>query len=263
MKRNGKEYLIPMKACRFAALALSGLLLVCTGCAASQEVPETSVPTVAPETLFLVVSAGDCAIRNEEGQTLDYRGGELSGSMTVLKSGTVEVTADYGLCAVQVPYSGRFTYELVSDGADDPWEFSVCGFLDGTYMTYCIARGRGAPGCVEYTGDGVLRVTGRAGARMNLTIGMPDSQLGQSGWVSLFVASAQGEVSLEARGNVLSFSGTAPQTALLSYGGVLPKEEGVSLELKSGNGTLDFSGIFDGKITVAEEDQEEWVLSVN
>lgn len=251
-----------LRRCLLSPL-LCALLLACAGCQA--DVQPTDPPLPKPSTLFLDVDLGAFTVTNGESQTLSYDGA-FSGPMEILEE--FGASQDYTGAEKQVlriPYSPRFTYER-QEGPEGngPWHISLGGFQEGSsYRPLFAARGGGPYGGgaerVEYDEDaGTLLIRGEPrGGLVEFTLSLPDSgaldknNLG-AGWMKLTaMIGGGGEIRLERKGALVSFSGLEPGGALLECGpdsGLL-----LSLNLERGSGTLDFSGAAQREIVLQEE----------
>lgn len=276
LKPNGKSLLKSAKfSKRLPALALAGLLLLCSGCGSSDEpgptpsqsvstaaptpevtpaatpeaassptdvnapvlpAPDVSVEREAPESLSFLAYKGVFTVTNAEGQTLSCDGTSASGTMEFAESNTADA-AGREVFLAQIPYSGHLVCQLPEGPAQGgQWGFDVTE----THRKYFTAIGEGKVKSVEYDASGELVVSGEAGLSLDLTIGMPDSSLGERGWIKLTAVSAEEEVRLEVQGSSLSFFGLDPDKPVtVSYGG-LSSGSDIPLELDSGSGTLFF-----------------------
>lgn len=272
-----------------SALALSGILLLSAGCGSTQEpaadeptpsqavstpapsgtpetastpaasptdvnapasrppAPDISVEREAPASVSFLAYKVAFELTNAQGQTLSYDGTAVSGAMELLEQSEMSDASGTEIFYAQLPYSEHFTCRLPEELAQDrQWGFDMTEI----HRTYFTARGVGNVDSIEYDAAGDLYVAGDAGSALDLTIGMPDSSLGERGWVRLEIKSGEEEVRLEARGNTLSYSGLEAGDISLSYGGGLFSGQGVTLKLTSGSGTLDISNIANGEVSV-------------
>lgn len=273
---------------RFAALSLTGLLLLCSGCgsagkpdadepepsqtltspapsrtpspspassptdidASGARPPATdvSVEREAPDSLSFLAYKGAFTVTSAEDQTLSYDGSAASGTMELLEQASMTDAANREVFFARIPYSEHFTFQLTGSPQSQQWGFDMAE----VHRPYFTVRADGKVKSFEYDAAGDLLVYADEGAGLDLTIGMPDSSLGERGWVRLLITSAGDEVRLEARGNTLSFSGLDYQSGAsvtLDYGGVFSGQSKV-IELTSGSGALDLSGIASGDIAV-------------
>lgn len=247
---------------RLLPLALCGLLLFCAGCQAG--IQPTDPPLPKPSNLFLDVDLGAFTVTNGTGQTLSHDG-TFSGTMEVLEEFGVSEDYTGEKQVLRIPYSPRFVYERQqAPEGSDPWHISLGGFReDSSYRPLFAARGGGPYGGgaerVEYDEDaGSFLIRGEPrGGPVELTLSLPGSSaldkndLG-AGWMKLTaIIGGGGEIRLERKGDLVSFSGLEPNGALLECGpdsGLL-----LSLNLERGSGTLDFSGAGQNEIVLQEE----------
>lgn len=277
---------------RFAALSLTGLLFLCSGCGSSGEpaadepepsqaltspaptptpsqtpspsqassptdidpsdtrpsATDVSVEREAPDNLSFLAYKGAFSVTNAEDQTLSYDGKGASGTMELLEKADLVDAANREVFFARIPYSEHFTFQLTDSARDRQWGFDMAD----VHRTYFTVRADGKAKSFEYDAAGDLLVNADAGAELDLTIGMPDSSLGERGWVRLLITSSGDEVRLESRGNTLYFSGLdykSGTSVTLDYGGVFSGQSKV-IELTSGSGALDLSGIASGDIAV-------------
>lgn len=280
---------------RFAALSLTGLLLLCSGCGSVNEPPadgpepsqavispapssrpaptpgtspssessptdidapsvrppatDVSIEREAPDSLSFLAYKGAFTVSNAEGQTLSHDGSSVSGTMKLLEQANMTDAENREVFYSRIPYSEHFTFQLNDSAQGRQYGFDMAE----VHRPYFTVRTEGKVTGFEYDAAGDLLVYTEAGAALDLTVGMPDSALGERGWVRLLITSAGDEVRLEARGNTLYFSGLDHKSntpVTLDYGGVV-SEQSRTIELSSGSGSLDFSGIAGGDIAVA------------
>ena len=279
---------------RFAALSLTGLLILCSGCGSAGKPPadgpepsqalttsspapsptpgktpppsqessptdidapnarpsatDVSIQREAPDNLSFLAYKGAFTVTNAEDQTLSYDGKGASGTMELLEKADLVDAESREVFFARIPYSEHFTFQLTDSARDRQWGFDMAD----VHRTYFTVRADGKTKSFEYDAAGDLLVNADAGAGLDLTIGMPDSSLGERGWVRLLITSSGDEVRLESRGNTLYFSGLdykSGTSVTLDYGGVFSGQSKV-IELTSGSGALDLSGIDGGDITV-------------
>lgn len=214
-------------------LAATFALLICAGCGEDR-------------TVLLTVSDGDFQISNSQGKTLTYDGG-FSGEMKLisqyyLAEAREDRTGEYTL---EVPYSETFTYQ------GEPGErrsFSVFVSSDQRSWEYAVS-GTGLEEVVlSLTGE--ITLTG-SDMEFQLFLSLPCTGLGKHGCVRLRGWGGD-KVTVKATESGIEFSGLAPEGAWLSYAGAVENPY-VDLDLEVGNGTLDFSQIAEGVITVTED----------
>lgn len=212
--------------------------------------PQISIERQVPEVLQFLTAVTSFTLTNAEGQTLTRSGTETSGTMEFTQQ---QLSAESGsdIFYAQIPYSTSFTCEPDASSSSGEWGFEIIGSGSTAYnWCHCVAKGSGKLESLEYDVGGRIIVRGEPGTNLELTLPMPDSALGENGWVRLSLTSAENEVCLVADGNDLSFSGLDADAAVsLDYGGFF-SENGLTVELTSGSGSMDFGSTTDGKISV-------------
>lgn len=212
--------------------------------------PNISIERKVPESLQFLTRAASFTLTNAEGQTLTRSGAQATGTMQFAQQ---QLSAEVGgdIFFAQIPYSSHLACEPDAASASGDWGFEIIGPDSTVYnWCHCVAKGSGKLESFEYDAGGQIIVRGEPGAKLDLILPMPDSTLGENGWIRLSFTSAENEVCLTADGNVLSFSGLDKDASVsLDYGGFF-SESAHTVELSSGSGTLDFSGIVDGEISV-------------
>ncbi len=118
---------------------------------------------------------------------------------------------------------------------------------------HCVAKGSEKLSGLDYDTGSRLTVRTEPGAKLELTMPMPDSVLGEDGWVCLHLTAGESTVSLASDGSSLSFSGIkgdAKSAFSLDYGGFV-SATGLDVGFTGSSGTIDFSNIANGTVTVA------------
>lgn len=225
--------------------------------AASLPAPDISIERETPDYVHFLTQGLNFTAANAEGQTFSYDGTEGSGDMVVDHWKITDASESMPKHFYFLPeYSERFTCELTAAGEEaEEWLIDMLGTSGPAY--HCAVKGSGGePESLVYDYiDGSVTVRCAVGTKLELTLPVPDSVLGETGWVRLMAISADDEVVLKADGNTLTFSGLDPSApdpaeyglsadvpAILNYGGGV--SSGMSLvQFSSSSGTLDISGL--------------------
>lgn len=200
--------------------------------------PSISIERETPAYLQLLTMNASFTLTNAEGQTLTHNGTGTSGTMDY----TQQQMPDSSLFSVLIPYSDSLSFETAGTSGD--WGFEIIG-SGSTAYNWChgVAKGSGKlDGLVYETGAG-LTVRTEQGAKLELTLPMAGSYLGESGWVRLRVTAGEREVSLKAEDedSVFSYSGVdANASAQFDYGGIRSDE---GFDISSSSGSVGFSSI--------------------
>ncbi|MCM1150023.1 MAG: hypothetical protein NC319_08090, partial [Butyricicoccus sp.] len=195
---------------------------------------DTPIEREAPESLQLLTLGASFTLTNAEGQTLTHGGSGISGTMAYTQQQLPDAGGD--VFSVLIPYSTGFTLETSEVSGD--WGFEI--LAAASPWCHCVARGSGKLEGFEYGTGSRLTVRTEPGAKLDLTLPMPDSGLGESGWICLRLTAGESEVSLTTEGSSFSFSGVdtgAP--VLVDYGG-LYSANGLDLTPKSSSGSASF-----------------------
>lgn len=201
----------------------------------------TPIERTPPESVQLLSLGCSFTLTNAEDQTLTHSGSGASGSMAFSQQ---QLSGAGDIFSVMIPYSSRFSFE--TSDVSGSWGFEV--LATASPWCHCVAKGSGKLTGLDYDTGSRLTVRTAAGAELELTLPMPDSDLGESGWVCLHLTAAGSEVSLSAEGNSFSFSGLdTGKSVLVDYGG-LRSASGVSLAPKSGSGSASFGADASGAV---------------
>lgn len=207
---------------------------------------ENPVKREAPETLQLLSLGAAYTLTNAESQTLTCDGSGISGGMAF----TRQQLSDAGnIVSVTIPYSSRLTFET-SDVSGD-WGFELLA----TSCPWChfVAKGSGKLDGLAFDPGKGLSVRTEPGAELELTLPVPDSALGENGWICLHLTAGENEVSLACSGSTVSFSGLkadANAAVSLDYGGFV-SGKGLDVALTGGSGAMDLSNIVGGTVSVS------------
>lgn len=202
----------------------------------------TPIERIPPESVQLLSLGCSFTLTNAENQTLTHSGSsKASGTMTFSQQ---QISGADDIFSVMIPYSSRFSFETSDVSAN--WGFEVLSTASS--WCHCVAKGSGKLTGLDYDTGSRLTVRTAAGAELELTLPMPDSDLGENGWVCLHLTAAGSEVSLSSEGNTLSFSGVdTGKSVLVDYGG-LHSASGASLAPKSGSGSASFGADASGAV---------------
>lgn len=206
----------------------------------------TPIERKQPESVQLLSLGCSFTLTNAEDQTLTHSSSSnASGTMAFTQQ---QISGASDIFSAMIPYSTRYTCETSNVSGDWGFEF----LATAAPWCHCVAKGSGKLTGLDYDTGSRLTVRTEPGAELELTLPMPDSDLGENGWVCLHLTAAGSEVSLTADGNSLSFSGLkgdAKAAVSLDYGGFV-SGKGLDVAFTGSSGTMDFSNIASGTVGV-------------